>query len=181
MTFAWFSEGFTEYLTNKNLFKAGLLSEDDFLYTLNEEFFQKHWQSPVSTEPNSFIKQQFFTNPDAQELPYKRGFIFAFWLDNAIKAHSKNSLSIRDFMLFLLNNYGSGKIGLSEDFPLFIKKASEFAGRDIGHFYQLKIMEGQQITVDEFILPGFWSINAQADNVPFFEAVGDSRRGLYLK
>lgn len=181
MTFAWFSEGFTEYLAYKNLFKAGLLSADDFLYTLNEDFFQKHWQSPVATEPNSLIKQQFFTDNNVQELPYKRGFIFAFWLDNAIKKHSKNKASIRDFMLFLLKNYGAGKIGVSEDFSLFIKKASEFAGRDIGHFYQLKIIEGQQINVDEFILPNYWSINAQADNVPFFEAVGDNWAELFLK
>lgn len=84
-------------------------------------------------------------------------------------------------MLFLLKNYGEGKIGLAEDFPLFIKKASEFAGRDIGHFYQLKIVEGQQITVDEFIMPDYWSINAQEDNVPYFETIGDNWRGLFLK
>jgi predicted metalloprotease with PDZ domain len=72
-----------------------------FLDYVNKNNFLDHYSSPVKNEPNDSIAAKFWTDKNYQTLPYKRGFIYAFYLDNQIRLASRDKKTIRDFLLAL--------------------------------------------------------------------------------
>ena len=96
----WFSEGFTEYYTFKNIARNGVggAEESSFFSSLNLAARQLY-SSPVREEPNSQINyENFWSNPDYGKLPYYRGALFAFLVDMQIIHHSAGRKSLDDMM-----------------------------------------------------------------------------------
>lgn len=153
MQFGWFSEGFTEYFAYKNILIAGLLSTDEYVDIVNEQFFKTLYASPVAEAPNSVITADFFNRQDVQDLAYKRGFVFAFYLDNAIKVNSKGARNLHGLMLELLDYYYENDHTLLTHFDFFLKNGSKYLGRDLTPLYQTHILDGQLIPVEDFMLP----------------------------
>lgn len=96
----WFSEGFTEYYTYKNIAKNkingldGTFFIDEFNRTIRDLY-----ASSVGEAPNAEINyDNFWTNYEYSKLPYWRGAIFAFYIDQKIQQASKGKQSLDDVM-----------------------------------------------------------------------------------
>ncbi len=97
----WFGEGFNDYVMLINLVHSGMQDKAAFLDYVNKNNFLDHYSSPVKNEPNDSIAARFWTDKNYQTLPYKRGFIYAFYFDNQIRLASGDKKTIRDFLLAL--------------------------------------------------------------------------------
>lgn len=166
MRFGWFSEGFTEYFALKNLLAAGFIPVDQYVENLNDDFFDKLYQSKIGEEPNDIVAAGFFSDQGKAELPYKRGFVFAFFLDNAIRSNSNGEKNLRNFMLDLLEYYSAGSKNLSLNFDFFEEKLSEYLKQDAGQLIQKYIGEGKRIVPESFILPKYWKMETDENGTP---------------
>ena len=99
----WFGEGFNDYAMLINLVKSDILDKTAFLAHVNKENLSAHYTSPVKAAPNDSIAAKFWTDRNYQVLPYKRGFIYAFYLDQQIRMSSGGRESIRDLLLQLFH------------------------------------------------------------------------------
>ena len=131
----WFSEGFVDYYTWKNIAVNNIhdLGEDFFIKEVNK-CIRNLYSSPVKEAPNSAINyDNFWSSRDYEKLPYLRGAILAFYLDQKIQqAHN-------------------GQKGL-DDLMLRIKEDALHKGQKMGHAYFLNIVE--QYWKDDF--PSFF-------------------------
>lgn len=114
----WFNEGFNDYVALYNLARAGLVEKTSFLHHLNTENFAAHYRSPVRAMPGDSIEANFFRNNYYQKLPYQRGFIYAFYLDNQIRLATHGKQTLRHFLLKLYtqNQQNAGRPITAEDF-----------------------------------------------------------------
>lgn len=96
----WFNEGFNDYLTFFNLVHAKRMSAAEFDSGFNK-IFRSLYNSAIKNTPNNKIFENFWLLGDYAKLPYWRGCVFAFYLDNQVSLATKNNKSIRDLMLDL--------------------------------------------------------------------------------
>lgn len=166
MHFGWFSEGFTEYFTLKNLLDGGFISVDGYMEALNTDFFEPHYTSPIGELPNSAIASDFFTDEAVAQLAYKRGFVFAFFLDNAIKSNSGDQSALHDFMLDLLEYYTSRNKDLVSNFDFFEEKLTEYLKQESAPLLQKYIQEGERIPPEAFVLPEYFIMETNENGTP---------------
>jgi hypothetical protein len=87
----WFSEGFTVHYSNVIAFRAGLLSVDEFLESIND-IATRHFNNKRADASNDVIRRDFFRDPDVSIVPYTRGALYAAELDGALRAQGKRTL-----------------------------------------------------------------------------------------
>ncbi len=85
----WFTEGFTDYFTKQVLFEAGLISREQFIYGLNESL-QEYYANPAHKDSNKLVAENFWQSFDHQRIPYLRGELVAFALDQALRTNKNN-------------------------------------------------------------------------------------------
>ncbi len=126
----WLGEGFTEYITMYTAINSGLMNLDEFYEEINDAKLLAHYTSDVKEVHNDSIAEMFWTNGEIQSLPYKRGFIFAFYLDNQIRLASNNTKTIRDFLLDLKVKASTKENSLIEDEgPLTLEEFIQVGGQ----------------------------------------------------
>lgn len=168
MQMAWFTEGFTDYFALKNMLEGGFLTPSQYVEHLNEQFFDALYRSPRRESPNSVIADSFFVDPKVEKLPYLRGCVFAFFLDNAIKSGSNGQQNLHQLMLDLLEYYERPDRDLLHNFDFFLETCSDYLKKDITLFYQEHIVDGRLITADEFLLPAYLKMEVDEEGSPFF-------------
>lgn len=72
----WLSEGFTDFYARRLLQRAGLISPASFAALWNESL-RAYGVSPARTMPGARAAEAFWTDPDAEKLPYQRGAMLA--------------------------------------------------------------------------------------------------------
>lgn len=162
----WFSEGFTDYYTYKNRLRIKDISMDEWLKLFNSEVLKNYWNNPQQNMPNYRIKDDFWKSGDVEKIPYRRGAIFAFWLDNQImlKTHSKKSLD--DLMRELLKICTEKNVKFTDE--LFLDLAQKYLSTDISYFFQKHIISGENIDLPkEKWIDGFEF--KMIDNIPQLE------------
>src|SRR5690606_3051033 len=98
----WFGEGFTDYTTIINLVNSKIYGEEDFLHYFNEENFKQHYEAEINGVHNDSIAANYWTNyANYGVLPYRRGMIYAFYLDNQIRLASDGEFTLRNLLLDL--------------------------------------------------------------------------------
>ncbi|WP_220123543.1 hypothetical protein [Flagellimonas oceani] len=108
----WFGEGFNDYITIVNLANSKIYGEEDFLHYLNEETLKPHYESKIKGAHNDSIAAKYWTDyANYGKLPYRRGCIYAFYLDNQIRQASNGKFTLRNMLLDL---YGL-KMGKKRD------------------------------------------------------------------
>ena len=87
----WLSEGFTDFYAERTLLRSGIWSLDDFVGDLNDKLLE-YASSPVREAPNARIANEFWTSNAVSQLPYERGMLFAYLLDDRIRKAGKGNL-----------------------------------------------------------------------------------------
>ena len=137
----WFSEGFTDYYTQKNIAKNKILrfDEEDFIEEMNITI-KNLFSSPVADKPNNEITyDKFWSDRNYEKLPYYRGSVFAFLLDLRIKKDSENKYSLDDVMRDL---FAQSKKDKKLNSKMFIETVNRFTQNNINTFFEEHITNG---------------------------------------
>lgn len=148
----WFSEGFTDYYTYKNRLRSNDITIEEWKESFNTDVIGAHYANPMRNKPNYSIVDDFWNNRDVEKIPYRRGAIFAFWLDNKIMKTSNNQKSLDDLMRVILAKCKAEERMLSDEF--FLEEARKFLkDEDISYAFQKYIIVGEDIefTNDDLI------------------------------
>jgi predicted metalloprotease with PDZ domain len=150
----WFSEGFTDYYTYKNRLRSKDLDFKTWLEDFNMEVLQAHWKNPERNKANFLIKDDFWKSRDVEKIPYRRGAIFAFWLDNQILVKSNYTKSLDDLMKELLQICETEHKKFDDE--LFLDLVQQYLQKDISYFFQKHILDGQDILFEKSdLIEGF--------------------------
>lgn len=150
----WFSEGFTEYYTYKNGLRSNTITLTEFLQQFNQEVLKAHWENPERNQPNYVVKDSFWNNKNVEKIPYRRGAIFAFWLDNQILKKSNHAKSLDNMMRDILTICSTQNKKFTDG--LFLEIAKEYLTKDITYFFQKHIINGVDILLkNEDLIQGF--------------------------
>lgn len=139
----WFSEGFTDYYTSKNIALNGIGGKDwGYLIGNVNEALRLLGASPVREAPNSEITyENFWNSREYEKLPYRRGMLFAFYLDLQIRADSNGQRSLDDAMRNLLQS--SRTPGWKLNSETFLDAVNACLPNDLTPFFQKHIIRGQ--------------------------------------
>lgn len=85
----WFSEGFTDFYTGRLLVRDGVWTPAEFAADLND-MLRDYARSPVREAPNTRIADDFWNDPDVQQLPYQRGRSLATMWDYRLRAQGRD-------------------------------------------------------------------------------------------
>lgn len=144
----WLGEGFTDYITLYTAVNSDLIDVNDFYEEINKKNLAYHYTSKFKETPNDSIGKMFWTNYEISELPYTRGFIFAFYLDNQIRLASKNKKTIRDFLLDLEVKVSSKERSkIKVEGPLTLEEFIEMGARYLDK-------DKLRIDIDKYIING---------------------------
>jgi predicted metalloprotease with PDZ domain len=150
----WFSEGFTDYYAYKNRLRDGDIGFKEWLDDFNNNVLASNYKNPERNQPNASIKQNYWDNRNFKKIPYKRGAIFAFWLDNQILIASNYTRSLDDLMRDLLKTCSTEHKTFTND--LFLSLTKKYLQRDITDLFQKYILAGADIDFNnENLVNGF--------------------------
>ena len=138
----WFGEGFNDYLTYYTLAMNGLMTPGEFEHGFNS-ILESHYSSKINSLPNDSVWKNYWKMGDYNKLPYRRGEIFAFYLDNQIRIMSKGKKNLHDLMLSLQAFCKNKKKGYQLSITDFIEVASGYVGKE-------KI----QVEIERYIIKG---------------------------
>jgi predicted metalloprotease with PDZ domain len=112
----WFSEGVTRFYQYKNIFNSGLVSEQQFLDFIAEEF-ESAYHNSYRDEDIYRISEKYYTDREAFELIYSKGCCLAFVLDLRMKTRSGGKKSFDEVMRVLLerNDYRESGLPFTRD------------------------------------------------------------------
>ncbi|WP_298223671.1 M1 family aminopeptidase [Flavobacterium sp.] len=150
----WFSEGFTDYYAYKNRLRNQDITLKEWLDGFNKDVIKAHWENPERNKPNYVIKEDFWKNRNIEKIPYRRGAIFAFWLDNQILKKSNYTKSLDDLMRDLLKICTTENRKFTDE--LFLEMAQKYLGKDLSYFFQKHIISGLDFELrDVDLIDGF--------------------------
>jgi predicted metalloprotease with PDZ domain len=98
----WFSEGFTEFYTQRTLLRSGTWSLEDFIGDLNDTL-AGYAANPNNRQPNDWTSARFWIDDAARRVPYMRGDFLAYLLDNQIRQASDNKIGL-DQVIFRMRD-----------------------------------------------------------------------------
>jgi hypothetical protein len=112
----WFSEGFTVHYSNVIAFRAGLLTIDQFLESLND-IATRHFDNKHSGATNDQIRRGFYRDQALAIVPYTRGALYAAELDAALRHATQGKRTLDDALrdLYRRSQERSGRDGLPAD------------------------------------------------------------------
>ena len=139
----WFSEGFTDYYTYKNRLRSGDLLFNEWLESFNNEVIKAHFKNPNKNISNYILKDSFWLSRKIEKVPYRRGALFAFWIDNQIMLKSNYTKSLDDLMRDILHECTIKNQKFTDE--LFLTAVEKYLEKDISYFFQKHILTGVDI------------------------------------
>jgi len=165
----WFSEGFTDYYAYKLLLKNNSLDVTEFLNILNTEVIIPHYKDPVNQVPNANLTfEEYWSNyAKYQKLPYRRGQLYAFFIDNQIKEQSHYTKSLDNLMHDLFAKALQDK-NMRLNKSLFIENLLKYLNHaNVESDFDKYILDGELIDFENRLPDGI-SIGYQ-DDIPVFK------------
>jgi predicted metalloprotease with PDZ domain len=139
----WFTEGFTDYYAFKNRLRSGDLTMEQWVQRFNEDVLQRLYRNAERNQPNYLIKDHYWTSSSFGKLPYRRGAVFALWLDHQILRRSNYTRSLDDLMRELLQLCRQPGQKFTDE--LFLTVAQRYLREDISYEYQKYILGGADL------------------------------------
>ncbi len=93
----WWSEGVTDFYTQRLLLRSGLNSPEEFASAYSK-LMKEYAQSKARNLPNQKIETDFWKDAEVGKLPYQRGMLFATVLDQSLREASNGKASLDDVM-----------------------------------------------------------------------------------
>ncbi len=143
----WFSEGFTEYFSHLLMQQEGEISKAK-LGRIKSKINRLHTASKYAQIPNSELS--LFSTADEEEdgdlesTPYRRGFLYALYLDRLMSEQQNSKGSLSDFMLSLLEESSTQNMSNS----YFRSKICDWLGAQEGEAFDSYILNGDLIEKD---------------------------------
>lgn len=140
----WFSEGFTDYYTIKNIAKDKIYNHDQSYFIKEFNGFVKSlFTNPVKEMPNNEMTyDNFWSGKEGiQKLPYRRGAVLAFYLDHKIKQDTNGEKSLDDVMLDFKNDALENEQRITHTY--FIKTVNKYLKEDFKPFFNTHIENGK--------------------------------------
>ncbi|HEX5653043.1 MAG TPA: M1 family aminopeptidase [Chitinophagaceae bacterium] len=141
---AWLGEGFTEYYTWKLLYKAGLINFNQWLGIVNKSIAE-YYLSPARNDNKEVLGKNYWGSRTYQQIPYKKGFTYALYLDQFLQSASAGKYSL-DLLMFALRDTVHAKKDITE--KVFVAILKKFSGRDLTSEHHDYIALGKTIPVD---------------------------------
>jgi predicted metalloprotease with PDZ domain len=140
---AWMGEGFTDYYTYKLLYRSGLITLDQYVASINK-VIAEYYLSPVRNESKNKLGELYWTSREYNDLPYRKGAVYALYLDQYIHTQSKGKYSLDDVMFSLLKA-SKNKQPVTES--LFLQLVKGYSNSDIYDQHMNMIDKGLLIPV----------------------------------
>jgi predicted metalloprotease with PDZ domain len=173
----WFSEGFTDYYAFKNRLRSGDLDVKGWATTFNKQVLSAHWKNPEKNQPNHILRHDFWKSRDTEKLPYRRGAIFAFWLDNQIMKQSNYAHSLDDVMRELLGICVTEKKTFTDE--LFLDVVQNYVTGDIPYLLQKYMICGEDLQLKNEDLIDAFKVNHNAEGIPQLTVEEDIVKNYY--
>ena len=158
----WFNEGFNDYLTYYNLVRAGLMDASDFEKSFNK-ILRQFYNSPIKNTPNNKIFENFWKLGDYQRIPYWRGCVYAFYLDNLLLKATNRKTGLREIVL-RLKSVVHNRPGYEFTNEEFMQQLAAFLPeRRIREEFNQFILEGNSIPLNSADLLPEFQINKVGD------------------
>lgn len=150
----WFGEGFNDYITMINLANSKIYGKEEFLYYLNEETLKPHYESKIKGVHNDSIAAKYWTDyANYGVLPYRRGLIYAFYLDSQIRLASDGKFTLRNMLLDLYSFRKAKKNDEILTVEDFIDVGSAYVDRkELAEQIKLHMIEGLPIDFNKIKL-----------------------------
>lgn len=167
----WFREGFTDYFAYKNMLASDIIPMDTWLKETNDFFVKSLYTSSVKEMPNdSITKKNFWKNPDYQKLPYKRGYVFALYLDMKIETETAYKFSLTDVMQDLLKYCKNSEKPFTDS--LFTSTVNKYILKRIENDFEAYITQGRLINFRPGNIISCLTFS-QPENYPVLEFAND--------
>jgi predicted metalloprotease with PDZ domain len=166
----WFQEGFTNYYTDRMLFRAGLLSFPEYVERTNEKL-REYELSPSRNISNRELTERYERDRSLSHVPYEQGMVVAQWLDWRIREHSGNRASLDTMMFELVEDGKNDKFQLTTH-GLLHTAGKYLVGSDRRLLRQF-VQDGATIPVPESALGP--CVRLQTDAIPEFELGMDAQ------
>lgn len=137
----WFSEGFTDFLTQRAAVRAGLWPAETAIENWNSALMED-FGSPVREAPNDAIRTGFWSDGDLQRLPYHRGMIFAALVDQTIRTQTRGAQDLDDVLADMSANPPETPAPLA-----FADTVARVTGVDISGLIERHILAGDPVTL----------------------------------
>ncbi len=136
----WLTEGFTEYYTYKLLYKGGLVNFAQWMEAVNRSI-SDYYLSADRNADRVTMGKNYWANRSYHMLPYKKGFVYALYLDALAAA---NGFSL-DEIMFALGESARKNEDITDS--LFIALVNRYTARDMSSEHHAYINEGKTIPV----------------------------------
>jgi carboxypeptidase C (cathepsin A) len=104
----WFTEGLTVHYTSLLMYRAGLFSTAEYLQDVNGTV-ARYLTNPQRNLPNDKITELFWSDRNAQVVPYDRGSLYFADIDAEIRSASNGKRSLDDLILSLFERRRNGE------------------------------------------------------------------------
>ncbi len=165
----WFSEGFTDFLTQRVLLRSGVWSLEDYATELNQ-VLTAYALSPVRTAPNARIVADFWKDPQVQKLPYQRGLLLAMVWDDRLRRSSHGRRDLDDVFkaqLALARGIDQSRPGHPTAPDLFTAAWRRIGGPDLADDLRRLVGEGEDVRLPADLFGSCATI--RTEQVPVFD------------
>ncbi len=139
----WFSEGFTDFLTQRAAVRAGVWPAEQAIAAWNETFAE-YRNSPVRDASNDAIIEGFWSDPDFQRLPYLRGMMVAARVDEAIRTGTDGAFDLDDVLLAMRTRNAGPPAPLA-----FADTVLRVTGQDVSGLLERHVQAGVPVILAE--------------------------------
>lgn len=108
----WYSEGVTNYYTVVLPYRAGLTSLEQYIEDFNG-YAKSYYTNPQSNLSNAEVTRLFFSDSNAQVVPYNRGPLYVALLDARIRAASGGALRADNLILDFIDSQQDAEDGVA--------------------------------------------------------------------
>ena len=122
---------------------------------LNEEVIEPHYNSTLKTKPNGEINaEKFWSDKEWGKLPYRRGLLYAFYLDTKIKQNVDDNRSLDDVMRDILYKTTTNKVEFNRH--VFLEVLYGYKLNDYENDYENFIEQGNPIDLTKLNITGIY-------------------------
>lgn len=161
----WFSEGFTDFYTQRLLMRTGRYELADFIAAWNRVLLA-YATSPVRTAPNQRIVDDYWKDPAVNKLPYQRGQLLAALWDHRMRQATGDAKDLDDALLAMKARVDAAPAAARAAMPpaaaLFASAYRAAGGPDLGEDLARFVERGEAIELPEDAFGGCVKVKTRA-------------------